>query len=96
MLGSFDFILPTKIRYGVGMIRVLGQELKNINAKNVMIITDQGLSKTDMLHKLTGLIQKEGIRFSVYDAIEANPKDYNVQCNPAPLCHGIQSAGSTG
>lgn len=79
MIGSFDFRLPTKIRYGAGILQVLGEELKNINAKNVMIITDKGLSQTEMLNKLTRLIQKEGIRFIIYDAIEANPKDYNVE-----------------
>lgn len=79
MIHSFDFLLPTKIRYGAGVIQVLGEELKLLNAKNVMVITDKGLSGTETAEKLIGLIQKEGIRFVLYDEIEANPKDYNVE-----------------
>ena len=79
MIHSFDFILPTKIRYGAGSVQALGEELKALNAKNVMVITDKGLIKTGMVEKIAGLIRKEGIRFILYDGIEANPKDYNVE-----------------
>jgi alcohol dehydrogenase len=79
MIPSFDFLLPTKIRYGAGIIQVLGEELRALNAQNVMVITDKGLAKTEMLRKVTGLIQKEGLHFVLYDGIEANPKDYNVE-----------------
>ena len=79
MIPSFEFLLPTKIRYGAGALQTLGEELKALSAKNIMIITDKGLSKTEMLQRVTELIQSEGIPFLVYDEIEANPKDYNVE-----------------
>ncbi len=79
MINSFDFILPTKIRYGSGMVNVLGEELKLLKAKKIMVITDKGLVKTGMIKKITGLIEKEGLEFIIYDEIEANPKDYNVE-----------------
>ena len=79
MIPPFDFILPTKIRYGAGILRVLGEELRALNAKNIMVITDKGLSKTELMKKLTGLMEKEGFDFILYDQIEANPKDYNVE-----------------
>lgn len=79
MINAFEFILPTGIRYGAGIIQTLGEELKLLNAKKVMIITDKGLSKTGMAKKIAGLIQNEGIPFMIYDEIEANPKDYNVE-----------------
>ena len=79
MINSFDFVLPTKIRYGIGMVKVLGEELRLLKAKKVMIITDKGLVKAGLTHKVTELIQIEGISFIIYDEIEANPKDYNVE-----------------
>jgi alcohol dehydrogenase len=79
MIHSFDFLLPTKIRYGAGTIHGLGEELRALNAKNIMVITDKGLVKSGMVKKLTDLIKMEGIHFIVYDEIEANPKDYNVE-----------------
>lgn len=79
MINSFDFLLPTKIRYGAGMLRVLGEELRLLQAKKVMIITDKGLVKAGMIKKVTDIIEKEGISYIIYDEIEANPKDHNVE-----------------
>jgi len=80
MINSFDFILPTKIRYGTGMVQVLGEELRLLHAKKVMIITDNGLVKAGLVKTITDLIDKEGLTFITYSEIEANPKDYNVEC----------------
>jgi alcohol dehydrogenase len=79
MINSFDFILPTKIRYGRGMVQVLGEELRLLQAKKVMLVTDKGLVKAGMVNKITDLIKAAGIPFIIYDEIEANPKDYNVE-----------------
>lgn len=79
MISAFDFILPTKIRYGVGMVKVLGEELRSLKAKKVMIITDKGLVRAGLIRRVADLVQAEGILFIIYDDIEANPKDYNVE-----------------
>ena len=79
MINFFDFVLPTKIRYGAGLLKVLGEELRFLQAKKVMIITDKGLVKAGMVKMITELIEAEGIAFIIYDEIEANPKDYNVE-----------------
>jgi alcohol dehydrogenase len=79
MISNFDFILPTKIKYGIGIIKVLGEELKLLGSKKVMIITDKGLFNTGMVNKITDIIEEVGIAYMIYDDIEANPKDYNVE-----------------
>lgn len=79
MINLFDFVLPTKIRYGVGIIKVLGEELRLLDAKKIMIITDRGLVSTGMVKKITDIIEREGLKYVIYDEIEANPKDYNVE-----------------
>lgn len=79
MLAGFEFLLPTKIRYGRGMVRVLGEELKLLHAGKVMLITDKGLVKAGMLQKIAALVKEAGISLLIYDDIEANPKDYNVE-----------------
>jgi len=79
MINNFDFILPAKIRYGKGMVKVLGEELRLLKTKKVMIITDIGLVKAGLVNRITDLIQAEGLSFITYDEIEANPKDYNVE-----------------
>lgn len=79
MINNFDFILPTKIRYGRSIVQVLGEELKILKAKKVMIITDKGLVHAGLVNKITALIKAEGLSYIIYDDIEANPKDYNVE-----------------
>jgi len=79
MISSFDFLLPTKIRYGAGVLRVLGEELGALHAKKIMVITDKGLVKTGLVKRLTDLIGQEGVPFILYDEIEANPKDDQVE-----------------
>ncbi len=79
MIPSFDFLLPTRIRYGAGTLETVGEELRQLNAKRVMVITDKGLSASGMLARLLSLIEREGICCTVYDGIEANPKDHNVE-----------------
>lgn len=79
MIHQFDFVLPSKIRYGVGMVRCLGEELRLLQAKKVMIITDKGLVKAGLVSKIIELVQAEGLDWIIYDDIEANPKDYNVE-----------------
>lgn len=79
MINPFDFVLPTKIRYGVGIIKVLGEELRLLEAQKIMIITDKGLVDTGIVNKITEIIDSEGMSYIVYDEIEANPKDYNVE-----------------
>ena len=79
MINNFDFILPAKIRYGKGMVKVLGEELRLLKTKKVMIITDKGLVRAGLVNRITDLIQAEGLSFITYDEIEANPKDYNVE-----------------
>ena len=79
MINGFDFVLPTKIRYGVGVVTGLGEELRQLNATKVMILTDKGLMKAGLVNQITALIAAEGLPYVIYDEIEANPKDYNVE-----------------
>ncbi len=79
MIPSFEFLLPTKIRYGAGSLHSLAEELRALGARNVMVVTDKGLAKTGIVDSVTGLLKAGGYRFSVYDGVEANPKDHNVE-----------------
>ncbi len=76
MINSFDFILPTKIRYGRGTIGLLQEELNSLKAKKIMIITDKGLVKTGLLKKVMDNIK---IEYIIFDEIEQNPKSNNVE-----------------
>jgi alcohol dehydrogenase len=75
---SFNFVLPSAIKYGNGVIQELDQELNQISAKKILVVCDPGIIQAKILEKVLAFVgeDKEVIVFS---EIEANPKDYNVQ-----------------
>lgn len=79
LMNSFTFTLPTEIKYGVGIVKKIGKELDKFGATRVLLITDKGLVKTGLVDKVGEIINDSGKFYLVYDAIEANPKDYNIE-----------------
>ena len=75
----FTFELPTKIIYGANCLDNLCGELKANSGQKPIIITDKGVSKAGILQKITDLLDKDNIPYVVYDGVEANPKDINVE-----------------
>ena len=75
----FSFELPTKIIYGANCLDNLCIELKENEGKKPIIITDKGVEKAGILKKITDLLDKDDFPYVVYDGVEANPKDVNVE-----------------
>ena len=79
LLNSFSFELPTKIEYGVGAARGLVDAVKKRNAGKLLLITDKGIVSSGLLEKITGSLKAHKMNWKVFDNVEPNPKDYNVQ-----------------
>jgi len=79
ILKSFSFELPTRIEYGVGICSKLADELKKLGAKRILIVTDKGIIKAGLLEGIINIIKDAGVDWEVFDEVEPNPKDYNVQ-----------------
>lgn len=75
---KFDFVLPSKIRYGKGIVKELGSELDKLSAKRIMVVCDKGIIKAGILDRVLEFVG-EGREIVVFDEVEANPKDYNVK-----------------
>ena len=75
----FSFTLPTKIVYGPGCIVSLIDELQLNNGNKPVIITDKGVKNAGILDKITSLLEQNNISCTVYDGVEPNPKDVNVE-----------------
>lgn len=78
LFNSFEFILPTRISYGPGAVNRLGSELETLKAGKVLLVTDGGIVKAGLLDKVIKPL-KDRVKFAVYDGVEANPKDHNVE-----------------
>jgi alcohol dehydrogenase len=79
LLNSFSFELPTKIEYGVGAAGGLVDAVKKQNAGKLLLITDKGIVSSGLLEKITGSLKAHKMNWKVFDNVEPNPKDYNVQ-----------------
>ena len=100
LLNSFSFELPTKIEYGVGAANGLVDVIKNLNARNVLLITDKGVMRSGLLERITGPLEAHNLKWEVFDRVEPNPKDFNVQvgteiaCRFGPVCLVAVGGGS--
>ncbi|HHZ01923.1 MAG TPA: iron-containing alcohol dehydrogenase [Tissierellia bacterium] len=75
----FTFTLPTKIVYGPKCIISLVDELKLQGGKRPIVITDKGVKNAGILDKITSILEQGNINYIVYDGVEPNPKDVNVE-----------------
>jgi len=79
LLRSFDFIFPTEIRYGENIVSELPHRIKRDGISSVLLITDPGLKDLPFTGKILDSLKEGEISVTVYDGVEANPKDYNVE-----------------
>lgn len=75
----FDFSLPTRIVFGPGVLKSLPSELIATGKKKPLIVTDRGIQKAGIVKQVTDLLDANGLSYAIYDGVEANPKDKNVE-----------------
>lgn len=79
LLNSFSFELPTKIEYGVGAAKSLADVIKNKNFKSPLLVTDEGVLRSGVLKRVSDTLDAHHLKWEVFDRVEPNPKDYNVE-----------------
>lgn len=57
------------------MTREVGQDLANIQAKNVCIITDPNVVKLKPMSAVLDSLTRNGINYKVYDRVSVEPTD---------------------
>ena len=79
LLNNFSFELPTKIEYGIGVVERLAEISKALNAKSLLVVTDKGVRNSGLLERISNLLDAGKLAYKIFDNVEPNPKDYNVQ-----------------
>ena len=87
---SFDFLFPTRIVYGCGKLAELPAEIRRQEGHRILVITDPGIVKAGIASRVTDLLDTEGMEYTVFDEVEANPKDVNVEAG-AVAARSIES-----
>lgn len=76
---NFEFVLPTKIKFGEGVSREIAAEIKGLGKERPLILTDKGLLKAGVVDKITEALKAGRIEYTIFDEIEPNPRDLTVQ-----------------
>lgn len=75
----------SSIRFGPGCTKEVGMDFANLGAKKVMVVTDTVIEKLDAMKQVTEGLEKQGIKFEVYNKVRVEPKDYSY------VSHQIQT-----
>jgi len=70
----FTFTGAKKIAFGVGASENLADYLAEWNAQRPLIVIDPALAATGLLEKIRGLLEKKGLKISVFDKVEPEPR----------------------
>ncbi len=73
-----DWTPPTLIK-GAGSVKELPALVKKEGLSNILVVTDKGLMGLHLLDSLFEGLEKEGIKYSIYDEVQPNPTIYNVE-----------------
>ena len=72
------FILNETSYFGTGAREVLAEEIKNRGYKKVLVVTDKSLFDCGVTTKVTDVLDKAKIAYSVYSDVKPNPTKANV------------------
>lgn len=72
------YFIPTVNLIGAGTVNEVGEKIKVLGGKKVLIVTDAMLAKFGMADRVKGIIEAAGLEAVVFDGAEPNPTDLNV------------------
>jgi alcohol dehydrogenase class IV len=72
------FYSPTKVVFGKGTARTVAQEVNLLGGKKVLVVTDPGVEKTDLLKPVEESLNAAGIPFSIFNGVKPEPPSWVV------------------
>ncbi len=71
------FVAP-ELLFGNGARHYAGRYVKNFGAKNVLLVTDEGIRKTGIVEEIGADLTESGVSFKVFSEVMPNPRAENV------------------
>lgn len=71
--------VPPKIIYGSGSASTVGQEVRSLGARHILLISDHGLHSAGIVDEVVASLKKEGFSFSTYLDVETEPSVESVR-----------------
>jgi choline dehydrogenase len=67
------------IEFGAGKVAQLGPIAKGMKARNLLVVTDKAIAKTDILAKVEDSLKAAKVSYTVFGEVEPNPLDTIVE-----------------
>ena len=75
---KYNWNYPTTMWVGENRINDIGSACKTLNIMKPLLVTDKGLSKSDIVSKTLSILKSEGISAELYSNVVGNPTGTNV------------------
>lgn len=83
-------LAASSIRFGPGVTREVGMDLKNMGSQRVCVVTDETVDKLTAMEQAREALTRQGINFRVFNKTRVEPKDSS--CVPLIPPHAQQQA----
>ncbi|MDX2054079.1 MAG: iron-containing alcohol dehydrogenase [Polyangiaceae bacterium] len=70
---------PTRIVFGAGEVSRVGAEARSFAMSRVLIVTDPGVLKANIVGKVVESLEAADIKVSVFSGVDGNPTEANVE-----------------
>lgn len=80
---AFDYHMPTKILFGAGRVKEVGQTVKSYGSKCLVVTGSVSISATDIYAKVAASLKSEGMDFFHFDGVTPNPTTDDVDAGVA-------------
>ena len=70
---NFEFVLTTKVYFGEGRLRQIGNICGDFQMKRVMVVSDEHVSKLEPMQELLQDLEKAGIQYDTFFEVPSDP-----------------------
>ena len=71
---AFEMACST-VRFGPGVVKELGDDLKNLSCSNVALFTDERIRTLTPFNKVLQSLERKNIKYEIFDQIRVEPTD---------------------
>lgn len=72
------FAFPTRIVFGAGALRELGNEFQRLGMRRPLLVTDRGVVQCGIAERVLDEGHRAGVSFALFDGVSPNPVEENV------------------
>lgn len=72
------FQIPTRVEFEIGAIKRVGEEVKKLGGKNVLLVSDKGVIDAGLCKLVEDELKNAGINYLLYSNVVPNPREKDI------------------